>query len=101
MREDFIHESYNSSEAVCVRFNRLMQNLLQGKLDRNAFNRWEVDLLVDIESCAMRPSEKRRTLMRYQKAVTKQLEHGASQPFRLAEYLRRNGLARKQCKRAS
>jgi hypothetical protein len=39
--------------------------------------------------------------MRYQKAVTKQLEHGASQPFRLAEYLRRNGLGRKACKRAS
>jgi len=59
----------------------LMQNLLQGKLERNAFNRWEVDWLVDIESCVMRPSEKRRTLMRYQKAVTKQLEHGASQPL--------------------
>jgi hypothetical protein len=96
-----MRENFNSSEAVCLRFNRLMQNLLQGKLERNAFDRWEVDLLVDIESCVMRPSEKRRTLMRYQKAVTRQLENGASMPFRLAEYLRRNGLSRRACKRAS
>jgi hypothetical protein len=96
-----MRENFTNSEAVCVRFNRLMQSLLQGKLDRNSFDRWEVELLVDIESCVMRPSEKRRTLMRYQKAVTRQLESGALQPFRLAEYLRRNGLGRKVCTRAS
>jgi hypothetical protein len=101
MREDFSHDNFKSSEAVCLRFNRLIQNLLLGKLDRNCFDRWEIDLFVDIETCVMRPGEKRRALLRYQKAVTKQLQTGAAQPFRLSEYLRRNGLSGRACKRAS
>ena len=101
MREDFTHDKFKSSEAVCIRFNRLVQNLLQGKLDRNAFDRWEIDLFIDIENCAMLPGQKRRALMRYQKAVTRQLQNGAQLPFRLSEYLRRNGLSGRPCKRAS
>ncbi len=76
-----------SSEVVSSRFNRLLQDLLHGKLKRNCFQQWEVDLLLDIESCEMGPGAKRQVLKRYQRAVTRQLEKGAEKPFKLSEYL--------------
>lgn len=76
-----------SSEVVSTRFNRLLGELLRGKLKRNCFQRWEVDLLLDIESCEMGPGAKRQALKRYQRAVTRQLEKGANRPFKLSEYL--------------
>jgi hypothetical protein len=91
----------NNSEAVCIRFNRLIQSLMCGKLNRNSFDRWEVDLMLDLEHCVMRPSAKRRTLLRYQKAVTRQLESGAALPFRLSEYMRRNGVSARPQRKAS
>ena len=78
-----------SSEVVSSRFNRLVQELLGGKLKRNCFQRWEVDLLLDIESCSMGPGAKRQALKRYQRAVTRQLENGGNTPFKLSEYLHR------------
>lgn len=79
-----------SSDVVSSRFNRLVQELLRGKLERNCFQRWEVDLLLDIESCDMGPGAKRQALKRYQRAVTRQLEKGADTPFKLSEYLHRD-----------
>jgi hypothetical protein len=84
-----MYEESVSSEVVASRFNRLLQELLRGKLKRNCFQRWEVDLLLDIESCEMGPGAKRQALKRYQRAVTRQLERGASTPFKLSEYLHR------------
>jgi hypothetical protein len=78
-----------SGEAVASRFNRLLQDLLHGKLKRNCFQRWEVDLLLDIESCEMGPGAKRQALKRYQRAVARQLEKGVGHPFKLSEYLHR------------
>lgn len=78
-----------SSEVIASRFNRLVQELLHGKLRRNCFQRWEVDLLLDIEGCDMGPGAKRQALKRYQRAVTRQLENGANTPFKLSEYLHR------------
>lgn len=78
-----------SSEVVASRFNRLVQELLCGKVKRNCFQRWEVDLLLDIEGCDMGPGAKRQALKRYQRAVSRQLEKGANTPFKLSEYLHR------------
>ena len=78
-----------SSEVIASRFNRLVQELLHGKLRRNCFQRWEVDLLLDIEGCDMGPGAKRQALKRYQRAVTRQLENGANTPSKLSEYLHR------------
>lgn len=78
-----------SSEAVARRFNRLLQDLLGGNLKRNCFERWEVDLLLDIESCKMGAGAKRQALRRYQRAVTRELEKGVEFPFTLSEFLHR------------
>ncbi len=76
-----------SSEAVLYRFNKLLQEMLRGQIKRNTFQPWEIELLLDIESCNLRGSNRRETLRRYQRAVQRQMENGAPAPITLTEYL--------------
>ncbi len=75
------------SEARLNRFNRLMQELIRGNMNRNTFQPWEIEILLDIEACQIREPVKRETLKRYQKAVQRAMEKGAPTPLRLSEYL--------------
>jgi hypothetical protein len=74
-------------DAVLAQFNRLIQELLRGNMHRNTFRPWEIELLLDIESCTLREASKRDMLRRYQKAVQRQMEKGARLPLKLSEYL--------------
>ena len=90
-------ETELNSEAVLLRFNKLIQELLRGTIKRNCFRPWEIELLLDIEACNLRGSNRRETLRRYQKAVQRQMEKGAPMPMTMSEYLsRRNGRAHKE-----
>jgi len=82
-----MHDSLPDSEAVLAQFNRLIQELLRGNMHRNTFRPWEIELLLDIESCNLRETAKRETLRRYQKAVQRHMEKGARLPLKLSEYL--------------
>jgi hypothetical protein len=75
------------SEAVLAQFNKLVQELLRGTMNRNCFRPWEIELLLDIEASQIRDNAKRETLRRYQKAVQKQMEKGAAFPMKLSEFL--------------
>ena len=75
------------SEARLNRFNRLMQELIRGNMNRNTFQPWEIEILLDIQACQLREPVKRETLRRYQKAVQRAMEKGAPTPLRLSEYL--------------
>jgi len=75
------------SEARLNRFNRLMQELIRGNMNRNTFQPWEIEILLDLEACQIREPVKRETLRRYQKAVQRAMEKGAPTPLRLSEYL--------------
>lgn len=69
--------SQQDMAAVSLReFNRLITDLLQGRLQRNGFRRWEIDILLDLETCKLRRSTRRETLRRYQQAMTHRLEDG-------------------------
>lgn len=85
-RSDMLVETIDS-EARLNRFNRLMQELIRGNMNRNTFHPWEIELLLDIEACQLREPVKRETLRRYQKAVQRAMEKGAPTPLRLSEYL--------------
>jgi len=76
-----------NSEARLNRFNRLMQELIRGNMNRNTFQPWEIEILLDIDACQLREPVKRETLRRYQKAVQRAMEKGAPTPLRLSEYL--------------
>lgn len=82
-----MHDSLPDSEAVLAQFNRLIQELLRGNMTRNTFRPWEIELLLDIESCSLREASKRDTLRRYQKAVQRHMEKGAPLPLKMSEYL--------------
>ena len=82
-----MYESEPDSETVLAQFNRLIQELLRGNMHRNTFRPWEIELLLDIESCNLREASKRETLKRYQKAVQRQMEKGGRLPLKLSEYL--------------
>jgi len=78
------------SDTILAQFNRLMSDLLRGKLVRNTFRPWEIELLLDIQMCELKDGQKRETLRRYQKAVQRHMEKGAGTPLKLSEYLEAN-----------
>ena len=82
-----MYESLPDSDAILAQFNRLMQELLRGNMHRNTFRPWEIELLLDIESCNLRDSARRETLRRYQRAVQRHMEKGAPMPLKMSEYL--------------
>ena len=82
-----MQESAPDSDAVLAQFNRLIQELLRGNMHRNTFRPWEIELLLDIESCNLRDSSRREMLRRYQRAVQRHMEKGARQPLKMSEYL--------------
>jgi hypothetical protein len=74
-------------ELMLNRFNRLMRELLRGTIMRNAFQPWEVEILMDMETCELEPRKRGDILRQYQKAVVKQLETGTGPPMKLSQYL--------------
>ncbi|HEU0119683.1 MAG TPA: hypothetical protein VFQ91_04100 [Bryobacteraceae bacterium] len=78
------------SDTILNQFNRLMNELLRGKLVRNTFRPWEIEILLDIQTCDLRDGQKRETLRRYQRAVQRQMEKGAKEPMKLSAYLTAN-----------
>jgi hypothetical protein len=94
LRADLQFEREIDSEALLNQFNRLVQELLRGSMARNTFRPWEIELLLDIESCQLKDGQKRETMRRYQKAVQRQMEKGAPKPMKLSEYLEANRLRR-------
>ncbi len=74
-------------ELMLNRFKRLVGELMRGSIARNAFQPWEIELLLDIEACAVDRRERLEILRQYQKAVERQLEIGPGPPMKLSEFL--------------
>jgi len=74
-------------ELMLNRFNRLIGELLRGAITRNAFQPWEVDLLLDIESCPLDRRRRLEIMRQYQKAVERQLDNGPGPPIKLSVFL--------------
>jgi pantothenate kinase-related protein Tda10 len=81
-------------EAVRVRMDRLLTDLLRGKMARNSFLPWEITLMLDIEQCCRTRSDRRELLRRYQRAVQRHFERGGNDVLLLSEYL--EGLRQKR-----
>lgn len=79
--------SAEGRERVLNQFQKLMQDLLRGSMNRNCFRTWEIQLLLDIETCQLRPSARRATLRRYQRAFERHLERGGDSLLKLSDFL--------------
>jgi hypothetical protein len=76
-------------EAVLAQFNRLVDELLAGSLQRNVFRTWEMEILVDLASCNLPHNSRRDLILRnYRRAVQKYLQGGGHVPLKLSDYLK-------------
>jgi hypothetical protein len=74
-------------ELMLNRFKRLIAEVQRGHIDRNAFEVWEVEILLDLEACALEPRRRNEILRQYQRAVERQLESVPGAPMKLSQFL--------------
>jgi hypothetical protein len=74
-------------EIMLGRFNRLMVELARGVITRNNFMPWEVELLLDLQTCTLEPRRKSEIMRQYQRAVERQMDSGPGPPMKLSEFL--------------
>jgi hypothetical protein len=74
-------------EWMLNRFRRLLGELQSGKMQRNQFEPWEIDILLDLESCQVNRRQWIGILRQYEKAVERQIERGDGPPMKLSEFL--------------
>lgn len=68
-------------------FNKLILEILRGRLNRNTFQPWEIEILLDIDACDFGEANRREVLKRYQKAANRYFERGGRTLLKLSEYL--------------
>lgn len=83
-------ETAADPQLVLSRFTRLMNELQRGQITRNTFEPWEVELLLDIGACGLKPKRLRSVLRGYRKAAERRLDYGVVPPLKLSEYLKQN-----------
>lgn len=83
-------------ELTLNRFKRLIGEIVRGGLGRNAFQPWEIEILLDLETCDLQSRRRSQILRQYERAVERQMETGDGPPMKLSRFLelrdqRRNG----------
>jgi hypothetical protein len=74
-------------ELMLNRFRRLVGDLLRGRLTRESFAPWEVDILVDLDDCQLESRRRGDIVRQYQRAVEKQMESSDGPPMKLSQFL--------------
>jgi len=74
-------------EIMLNRFNRLMGEVMRGTIVRNCFHAWEVEILLDLETCLLDRRRRTDILRQYQRAVERQMQAGPGPPMKLSEFL--------------
>ena len=74
-------------ELLSSRFQRLVRELIRGSITRNAFQRWELDILVDFDACALEAKQRIGILRQYERAVGRELAKGSGPPMKLSEFI--------------
>jgi len=69
--------------------NRLVHEIIGGSVRRHTFSQWELELLLDLQTCRIRKSGRAELLRRYVKAVQQHFSEGAMAPLRLSAFLDR------------
>jgi hypothetical protein len=74
-------------ELMLNRFRRLMGEVMRGVVARNAFQPWEMAILMDMETCQLERRRRLEILRQYVRAVERQLVKGPGPPMLLSEFL--------------
>lgn len=70
-------------------FSQLVQELIGGAIRRHIFTPWELELLLDLDTCRIRKSARPEMLRRYLRTVLQGFTQGASTPLRLTSFVER------------
>lgn len=74
-------------EIMLNRFRRLLEDVMRGTIKRNSFLPWELEILIDIDSCEL--GRRRLEILRqYGRAVERQMQTGPGPPMNLSEFLK-------------
>jgi hypothetical protein len=68
-------------------FNQLVQELISGTIQRHVFTQWELELLLDLQTCSIRKCARADVLRRYLKAVQQHFTDDASNLLRLSAFV--------------
>lgn len=71
-------------------FNELVQEVIGGAVSRHTFNQWQIELLLDLQSCRVRKSARPNLLRNYLKEVHQGFAEGASTPLRFSSFMERH-----------
>lgn len=82
-----VAEDLAQLELMLNRFRRLLNEIIRGTVARNAFEPWEVEILLDLANCQIMPRRRLEILRQYERAVERQMESGPGPPMKLSEYL--------------
>jgi hypothetical protein len=63
--------------------------VIQGGTQRSVFQRWEVEILLDLQACGLEGRRRTTVLRQYLRAVRRQLQGGPGPPMKLSEFLQR------------
>jgi len=74
-------------ELMLNRFKRLIAEIMRGAVARNSFQPWEIELILDLETCELERRRRTEILQQYQRAVERQLTYGPGPPMKLSEFL--------------
>lgn len=75
-----------SERSDLTSFSQLVQELIGGAVRRHVFTPWELELLLDLETCRVRKSARNELLKRYLRTVQQNFIEGASTPPRLSSF---------------
>lgn len=74
-------------ELMLNRFKRLLAELMRGAVDRNAFQPWEVEIMLDFNKCRLESKRRSEILQQYRRAVERQMVTGPGPPMKLSAFL--------------
>ncbi len=78
-----------TEQSEMTALHQLVQDILGGSVRRNTFTQWELELLLDLQTCGIRKGSRSETLRRYTRAVQQHYAQGATGPLRLSAFLDR------------
>jgi hypothetical protein len=82
-------------------FNQLVQELISGTVQRHVFTQWELELLLDLQTCSIRKCARADVLRRYLKAVQQQFTDNASNLLRLSAFVEQENQQRTSTRAAT
>jgi hypothetical protein len=76
-----------SERCELTSLSQLIHEIIGGAVRRHTFTQWELELLLDLQTCRVRKTSRPEVLKRYLRAVQQHFASGELDPLRLSTFL--------------